>query len=286
MHLFPMLVIYNFCFCHTTYSMYAPLSEPTTTKQQSNASSCCTVTASGLLSFILFAGWTVVLWSFLVGKMMLGDDGVKDYFRHFTNWSWTLSAVFFLVDVVAYVLPRRQWRLRVRYGLAMYGFWWVNGTAWLVFWIVFVILNDNPFLLTDISKSGGYSLGLVYCMDRIFHVLPPLVLWLYALFRRTYFHAVLFNRYRQVQRWPISGKIQWALYVFGSTLAPLSLLLIYWLIFDIGTVYGLQSPIAILASLGATVLLVSNLAPLTLLYEYSTQSRSNQQLAMNLLKEL
>jgi hypothetical protein len=246
---------------------------------------CCKVTASGLLSFILFSGWTTVLWILLIGKMVLGDDGVQDYFRHFTNWSWTLSALYFLIDVIAYVLPRR-WRLRVRYFLITYCFWWVSGTAWLVFWIVFVILNDNPLLLTNISDSGGFSLGLVYCMDRIFHVLPPLVLWLYALFRRTYFYAALFHRYRQVQRWPVSGKIAWIMYVFGSTIAPLPLLFVYWFVFDIGQVYGLHAPIALLASLGAGVLLVSNLAPLTLLYEYSGQSRSNQELAMRLLSEL
>lgn len=218
--------------------------------------------------------WTGVLWLLFIGKILLSDDGAAGYFRHFTNWSWTLSAVFFLVDVVTYTLPKRATHF-VRFQLAAYGFWLVNGAAWLVFWIVFVILNDNPRLLQNISDDGGYSLGLVYCMDRIVHVLPPIALWLYASFRRNYFYAVMYSWFRVlVKRKSDYYKLLWITYLGVSVLAPVPILLIYWLIFDINNVYGLQSPTLVLTAIGAAVLLTSNLIPLTVLYHRSREEHA------------
>lgn len=238
-----------------------------------------------LIALIAFIIWGALLWILMIGKIVMSSNGFVDYFRHFTNWSWTLSALFFLLDTIAFFLPPRA-HARLRYGLAAYGFWFVNGTAWLVFWIVFVILNDNPSLLQAISDTGGYSLGFVFCMDRIFHVLPPLVLWLYASFRRIYFYAAL---YRWRDRTKQNGTIAhfwWAVYIFCSTLAPVPLLLIYWLIFDVAIVYGLHAPTIVLFGLGASVLIVSNLAPITLLYIDANHWRSNRDAALVLLRKL
>ena len=62
-------------------------------------------------------------------------------------------------------------------------YWLLNGTNWLVFWLVWIVYNDNPDLLEDIGEDGDISLGAVYIFDRVFHVLPSFISLLYLYIR-------------------------------------------------------------------------------------------------------
>lgn len=66
-----------------------------------------------------------------------------------------------------------------RYWLILLFFWFAHGVAWLVFWLVWEVLGENPGIINEALRGTGHSLGFGLLFDRVFHVLPAPLLSFY-----------------------------------------------------------------------------------------------------------
>jgi len=99
-----------------------------------------------------------------------GSDG---YWEHFTNWAWTLLAVFLFSTVFVV-----RSCVRCAAGAAFFLFFPLNTIAWFVATTVAVLLLRDPEFITDLFEE--IEPGLVIVGNDVFHVLPVFVLGAWA----------------------------------------------------------------------------------------------------------
>jgi hypothetical protein len=208
-----------------------------------------------IAAILLFnVAWVSLLWVMFIGKLVV--SGTHEYISHFTNWAWTINALFFLLDTVAKILScanRRSGSALALYGVGFL-FWIAHGMSWLVFWLVFIMFGDNPRVLTDLA--GDYDMGFILDMDRIFHVLPSMILLIYVVLERrligwTIAVLVYRNSFRQ-------GVGAW-FYLLGVVLfGGLITLALYYASYDIAIVYGITTSPWLLLLLGVGVSIAFN----------------------------
>lgn len=200
------------------------------TQQQQVAVEYVPLPAHGVVRFVVVALWTIALWVVVIAKLSDGD--AMGYFTYFTNWSWTVQAVFYLAWVIAYI---------DRSGLGHYAlawvYWPVNGLAWLVFWLVVVMLADNPEILIAASNLGGgtMSLGAVMTGNTAVHVIPAVMSMI--------FYIMYLFVLRWSLRWMRAPHVHPLLVIYYTILAIFFPLLFagFWLIgHDPRQVYGLS----------------------------------------------
>lgn len=95
-----------------------------------------------------------------------GSDG---YWEHFTNWAWTLLAVFLFLTVCVF-----RECVRCVSGVVFFLFFPLNTVAWFVATTVAVLLLRDPEFITDLFEE--IEPGLVIVGNDVFHVLPVFVL--------------------------------------------------------------------------------------------------------------
>lgn len=133
-------------------------------------------------SFLLSLLWSATLVTFFVGKIVF--EGLESFVTHYTNWNWTISMTYFLSDLFSYIEdPKKPYYL---FTLIASWYWTMFGSAWLVFWLVFVMFQQNPAALTDLSTEHGgkFSMGFLLNMNAVFHYLPAIVATIYTFLRR------------------------------------------------------------------------------------------------------
>jgi hypothetical protein len=187
----------------------------------------------GYLRFGLCALWAVVLWVVLLYRVSGGDDEIMSYYTYFTNWSWTVQALFFGAWTLAYADTSGS----AHYLLA-HLYWVVNGTAWLVFWLVVVMLADNPMILIAASTMGGgsMSLGAVMTGNTVVHVVPAIADMI--------FYILFYHHLRMSLIWMASPRAPPAaapFFIVISTLYPLAFGGVWLLGHNPETVYGLSA---------------------------------------------
>lgn len=207
------------------------------------------------VTMTLVIGWTIFLVASTLYKMIAGEDSLEQFFSYLTNWNWTLNTFMFFLDFVSIFV----FRSTIRYGIALGIFWLVNGVSALVFVLDFVLIYYNPNLLIEVSIENGYSLGFVLVMDRLFHVFPLFFTLLYLALRRRSFQLVFV-------RMTSSNYLVWYSYAFLSITAPLLLLMIYSVAFNIESVYKLDIPRVTIMGISFLSILFLNLIPFTLVY--------------------
>ena len=126
-----------------------------------------------VLAFAIICAWTLLLWAVTLGKIV---RGAGDFFKYFTNWSWTLQTLFFTADLACYLDASG----RAHRWLLGRPFWLVWGVPWLVFWLVFLMFGSNGDIIGKFAADAGVSMGVALIFDRLVHVLPVLALSLYA----------------------------------------------------------------------------------------------------------
>lgn len=129
----------------------------------------------------------------------------------------------------------------------------------MVFWLMFIVLRDNPeLILQESTQFGGkYALGFVFDMERLFHVLPAFVLVFYGFLRRTYIRASIRKVYGH------NGVPLWMRVVYGIVImlcAPI-LAILYFLMLSVKTVYGVDASPWIFVGVGIGALLIFNVVP-------------------------
>jgi hypothetical protein len=210
--------------------------------------------AENIIAISLAIVWGAALWS--IGIYKIATDGAIHYFMHLTNWAWTLSAFFFLGDLMVRIKQDRQWV----YGYQTVMFWVTNGVNWVVFWIVWIVLDDNPALLQQETKDygGKYEAGFVFNMNSVFHVLPSLVLLVYTVLRREELCAgvrlILKSRYLDIL-------VKIAYGIFVAVLQPVMILSFYVMTNDAMQVYHITTNVAIVVLTGLAVILFHNGIP-------------------------
>lgn len=212
-------------------------------------------------TYIIFIGYTIFLWVVMIGK--ISGNGFGDYLKHLTNWSWTIQALYFLLDSISVLIDKRGHLL---YFIVTYLFWTVNAIVWIVFWLVFFVLGDNPDLLLKMSiiEGGKYGLGEVFVGDRVFHVIPALFFLAYFILRR---HVIGYTIVSLMNPKSYSFAIRTTSLSIVTILGPVIVIFSYKVITDVYNVYGVTTPQITLVVIGLLILLVQNIIPFTLYYQ-------------------
>lgn len=226
------------------------------------------VRSERILAFIIFLGWVGLLWAVAVIKIW--NDGINRFISHFTNWAWIFQVYLFTLDLIS----RFEKRKRLSFVLALVFFWIVNAITWMVFWLVWIALDNNPGLLEGETKEHGgkFASGFVFNMHSLFHVIPSIMMILYTIFRRYELRfAVAFVTDRRLYpRW-MSG-IYGGLLVFVN---PVILAAIYMLTTNIVDVYKLTVHVWLPVLVGFGVIVVHNMIPFILFYLQAEEKRSS-----------
>jgi hypothetical protein len=207
-----------------------------------------------LFSFLFSFTWALVLVGTLIGKFMY--ESLTSYVMHYTNWNWTINAIFFTVDTISYISSD------LLYFNLVFFYWITNASSWIVFWVVFILFQDNPDILTDLSKDegGDYSMGFLLNMNTLFHVLPAMFIMVYTLLRWSALKAVVNNVFHKE-----SSQCERVSYFIIFILYPLWGIFIYYVSVDIRDVYGVTTNIWIIAAVVFGVAVIYNGVTLFLL---------------------
>lgn len=236
------------------------------------------ITDKTIMSVFLFI-WTMALWMTAIYK--LKNDGLM-FFHYFTNWNWTIQIIFFTLEFGAILSGLKKLRI---INLSFI-FWIVNGTTWLVFWLVFFMIRDNQeFLLQMTTLEGGpYEFWVVLYGHVLFHILISIVLLIFIIFQKKYIDdsvtvtlhcpqpvrdgeslldvdeyehdddCIPFCTPNMYQYWSWKSVV----YLLFVTFAPLVILGIYCLTFNIHKTYGITTNIGLLFLCAIIVVLIFN----------------------------
>jgi len=200
--------------------------------------------------------WPVVIWGLLIGKLVNG--GTHDFIKHFTNWNWSMNAIFFTTRTIGrlpWILTGRTTHNRISLFANGCLFWLTNGMSWLVFWLVLIMLADNPDILLEMAKEFG--LGMILDLDRVFHVFPTVFLLIYWAMCG---HEISWPLQVLVYRGSFDGwrKITWVYFIFNVLFGGLLIMAIYFACFDISAVYGITTSSTFIVFLSISISLVLN----------------------------
>ena len=216
-----------------------------------------------MASYLIFnILWTLALWVLAIGKLV--ESGLGDYISHFTNWSWTMSAIFFTAETASKLFMCSERNFLALYAVGVL-FWLANGMAWLVFCLVFVMFGDNPNVLTDLTTEhgGDLTMGFALNMNAVFHYLPVVVMIFYVVLQQRLIGWTLSELFYR-KCFEKNPFFSWS-YLLYILFGPLFALGIYYSCFDIEKVYKIVTPVGILILIALFVGFVCNGITLTVL---------------------
>lgn len=121
--------------------------------------------------------YVIVLWSLMVVKIVSWSFRAYDMF--FTNWSWTIQALFYTVDLLCFLD-----RSRYTHYLLLLVWWWPTLiTVVAVFLLVQLVILDNPILFTAAAKQ--YGDGDMILGHELVHIIPVFMIMGWGLARGT-----------------------------------------------------------------------------------------------------
>jgi len=186
--------------------------------------------------------WALVRLFTALGKLVEFDD--FDYVRHYTNWSWTITTLFYLATIgivfvqVGWLRHDSAYSFFLQFIVAL-GYFPVFGIVMVVRVIVWMLLGtDSPFLTKffEVMSPGHVFLG-----DDAFHFMPVVEIILFALVYRKFilYSLNLLIAYSRM----LSAPVRFAVFIFYSaywfvvtTVVP------YRLFFDPHDVYSTDIP--------------------------------------------
>ncbi len=182
----------------------------------------------------LLAWWGFLWFSWLAILAVWPHEGSP--FQIYTNWALGLHAIGITVMLFVRELPPAWW-------------WFLHGTAWIVFTLSSFMLLLNPSVVADVDN---HTVGIRFLLERVDHVLPLLITLLLALKYQVYPRAFTVTRYLQL------------------TYGPMLPLTIYVIIFDPREIYGIRSISR--GSLWLLAVIICSLVNGILLYEHQLES--------------
>lgn len=231
--------------------------------------------------------WATICWIGVAAKLFNDDPG--QYVEHYTNWGWTMNALYYSFDLIFILLPTRTWEFR----LLFIFFWQLTFNVWMIFVLVFPMLLSNPGTITDNFKENGgdFDPGVVFVGDRIFHVVPVVVWFLYYYWRQIDYIAIYnlmylkpwIDRLKHPYDWRNYGLL-W--YLVALTFFNTTFFWVYYNAFDFEMIYQVATPIWIgfLILIGIDLLIIISIVWLSPIYPHpqvdtSTWSMSSYQIA-------
>lgn len=126
-----------------------------------------------LASFFLSFLCALALVAFAVFKTAVYS--FDDYIMYYTNWVWTINALFYVADVAGFYDPSGF----VHDNLAYWVVWVVFANNVQVFFLVLVVIVNDPWLIS--VEFEEHDLGTVWLAERVFHVFPLLanIIWMF-----------------------------------------------------------------------------------------------------------
>jgi hypothetical protein len=217
-----------------------------------------------ILLFVFVLIWTIILLTLFIGKFVYADS-INDVFDHFTSWNWSANSIFFLLVLFSFI----DWTRYMRFILHLTILWLIFGICFLVFFLVFVLLANNPSILLSLTKEEGgpYNAGLVLNFNTVYHTLPAIAILVYVFLARVEITLAVgfcigyFNSLGQK-----------VFYFIWYLLSPLLFIGLYCIIFNLKTIYGLTINLGFLALIAIGVVLIMVGIPLGLFkyrFDYS-----------------
>lgn len=215
-----------------------------------------------ILVLVYCVAWTAFLWTFVIGKLIV--DGVSDYTTHYTDWNWTINAVFFLFDLLSYI-PKLN---SIQIFLLIFFVWLTFGSSWLVFWLIFILFAENPDIILNMSKEKGgkYSLGFLLNMNTVFHILPAIAILIYVFIKR----KQIINVFYKLEVSLTKGA--YGFLIFLAIVSPLIYIGVFQTVFNVKQIYGITMPRGLLALIALGVTFFMNGIPI-LIYFYKAKKR-------------
>ena len=228
----------------------------------------------GRLLFIMALDliWIIILWIGIIAKVV--EDSGADFLKHYTNWGWVFNAFYYTLDLI-FLLMATRW---LEFTLLYIFFWQLTFQIWMIFVLVFPMLLSNPGTITDNFKQNGgqFDPGVVFVGDRIFHVVPVVVWFLYFYWRQADFIAIYHrmyynywaNRHRDIYDWRNYGLFY---YIVAMAFFQTGVFWVYYNAFDFKIVYEVSTPvwIGLLILIGLVILISLSIIWLSPIYQHT-----------------
>lgn len=131
-----------------------------------------------VMSVILLTGWTVMLWLGWLVKRVINEE--NEYSHYLTNCTWSLVTIYQTFKLLGYleaaVCTRSMRRERILYWTYYILFWPTLVTVWAVTWLVLIVLERAPELLTDEFEVVG--VGNTLLGNFVYHVAPLVIFFI------------------------------------------------------------------------------------------------------------
>ena len=183
------------------------------------------------LALLFTSVWWATLLGVAVFKIYRVQDGLYEYAIHFTNWSWTIQFSFYTLDLVSY--SDSSFRFK-SCSLLLY-FFVAWGTAWLVYFLVYLLIGLNPAIFEN--NIDDYGTSVVLLADRVFHNLPIAANFAYVIIN----YAQLVLAFAWLREAINGNYCLMAAYTLVYSILPAGLLLLYHLTLDITKVYAIET---------------------------------------------
>lgn len=180
-----------------------------------------------IVAFCMSLGLALLLWIALFVRV--GLDGVPTYIQYFTNWMFTFNVIFYTGDVISYL----DWTGNLQHYWIAFIWWPFFANVAQVFWLVFILLIQNPDLLMQSAEE--YGLGLTLGVERFIHVIPFVFCLLWGILRlRDIVHVM--SRFP----WVDGYKGLYFVYLVYNFFIANSFLFCYWANYDFYEIYGVS----------------------------------------------
>lgn len=146
--------------------------------------------------------WVTFIWAALGTKVY--SEGITGTAEFFTNISLLIQAIYYTFDLVTYFCDPDT---RVLEQVLLFTFFFpIFANAFDVFFMVLFVFLDNASIFTSNLESAGgmYNDGLVFLLERGYHVFPLLVAFVYLVLRMQDIVDILVSKYGQVHIEPRS----------------------------------------------------------------------------------
>lgn len=225
---------------------------------ESHAERWCKSLLLSAFVFVAHATWTIVLLSGAIGKII--NHGFFNYFRHYTNWSWTFQLLFFAATLPAPFVQTGLVRAHGALGsltrtVIVLGLFPLFGVVTTVMALVFVLLGTMSDFITDIFQVMAPQIVIIG--NDLFHMIPFVALLLFWLF---YYKLVFYSLNHVAARYGVArDAVRLTLWIayegfFGAAVS----LAFYSLLFDAREVYETDIPFITGAALAVFIILFSS----------------------------
>ena len=185
--------------------------------------------------------YIIILWSVMLLK--IAGWSVRAFDMFFTNWSWTIQAIFFTADLLCLLDPTR----RATYWLLLVWWWPMLITVVAVCILVQLVLFENSVLFTEAAKD--YGIGQMVLGHELVHIVPVFIVMLFGITRGPEITASITMLRDSKGRYGVRLPV----YVFVNYLYPILIVFAYVTVNDYLKVYHVKVNPA--AAMGAILVL-------------------------------